>query len=259
MILGSSTGMIMRSLDVYMMRHGYDDHSYIDGMNDASLTARGVEMAKVASEEYAKLLYETCSNTPGLYVSSKKRAIETAEILSEELDRHKIEHTLKIEPAFRELYQGDMRGLRGKTHQERVRALEIGWEIFDRERKQGNYNYKYGTPDLSNGEYSIFNDFIAPPYGESQREFATRTQQGLLNVLDESFTGDSTPFIVAHRGTVREILNVVSAHNSGSVDIPQDPSIEMAGWRYCEIFHATLLDPVFSVGALSRFLDERAA
>ena len=56
----------MRSFDIYMMRHGYDDHSYIDGMNDASLTARGVEMAKVASEEYAKLLYETCSNTEGL-------------------------------------------------------------------------------------------------------------------------------------------------------------------------------------------------
>ena len=249
----------MRSFDIYMMRHGYDDHSYIDGKNDTSLTAGGIEMAEEASREYAKLIHEKCSNIPQVFTSSRKRAVETAEILSAELGRHKFEHTVQVEPAFRELYQGEMVGLSGKTHQERVRALEIGWRIFDSERKMGNHDYKYGTPSLDSEEYTDFNGFIAPPYGESQNEFTARTQQGLLGVVVESLGGDYTPLIVAHRGTIREVLNVANAHNAGSEEIPQNPNVEMSGWRYCEIFHTELLDPEFSVRALNRFLGEGAA
>ena len=59
------------------IRHSRDDHSYIDGKNNTSLTCEGIEIAKNMSNE---VLY--CVDVRKIIVrhSSKKRAIERAEI-----------------------------------------------------------------------------------------------------------------------------------------------------------------------------------
>jgi len=239
-------------MDVLLMRHGYDDHGYIDGLNDTSLTADGIEIVRSASERYAKELGVSCETGVALRTSSKRRAIETAEIMSEELHRHRIEHTASIDPSLRELCQGDMVGLEGKRHAERVRMLELGWEIFERERTNGNDDYRYGAPDLSSRRYREFNTFIAPPYGESQNELSARVETGFVDSIAHALSSEQTPLFIAHRGTIREILNIVIAHNGGRYDVKQNEHIEMAGWKYCEMFKTTLNDANFSLGALTR-------
>lgn len=36
----------MRNNEFLVIRHSYDDHSYIDGKNDTSLTKDGIEICK---------------------------------------------------------------------------------------------------------------------------------------------------------------------------------------------------------------------
>lgn len=242
----------MSSMGVLLMRHSYDDHSYIDGLNDTSLTAKGTEMAKDASRRYAPELGREHEAGLALRASSKRRAVETAEILSDELSRHGIEHSMSVDPNLCELYQGTMVGLTDKDHAERVRMLELGWEIFERERVAGNNDYKYGTPDCSCPRYGEFNTFIAPPYGESQNELSARVETGLLHAVADALPSQRTPLFVVHRGTIREILNITIAHNAGSYDIKQNPHIDITGWKYCEMFEAVIDNVDFSLGALAR-------
>ena len=49
----------MNKNDFILVRHSYDDHSYIDGKNDTSLTQNGIEIAKEAAK---KIIYKIDSN-----------------------------------------------------------------------------------------------------------------------------------------------------------------------------------------------------
>lgn len=245
--------MHQKSKDILLMRHSYDDHSYIDGYNDTPLTARGVDMARAEAESLIFKL-EECERSFDLHVSSKRRAVETAEILVESLQKHGLDYSVTIRDGLRELYQGEMRGLENLSHQERVRMLEIGWEIFDRERVRDNDDYKFGTPDIEDVSHLPFLNFIAPPYGESQNELSIRIADSLFEILNSSRDNERIPFILAHRGTIREVLNITHTHNQRKIFIEQDPNIEMAGWRYCELFTTHVSDIDFSLDALARFV-----
>lgn len=243
----------MSSLDIFMMRHSYDDHSYIDGKNDTSLTQRGVEVAHKGAKSAISML-ERHQDGLSVHVSDRKRSIETMGILSEYLDKAGFCYDVTISDGLRELQQGEMQGLVHMTHDEKVRMLEQGWEIFDRERIAGNDDYKFGTPDRTDEQYRRFNTFVAPPYGESQNELSYRIEQAFLNALTSSVANNRVPFVLAHRGTIREILNIAHAHNNNTYDIRQNAHIEMSGWRYCELFTTNLLNVDFSMGALKRFV-----
>jgi broad specificity phosphatase PhoE len=244
----------MHGTDMLLMRHGYDDHSYIDGKNDTSLTLNGIEVAREESTKIASHIASKYERGISLRVSSKRRAIETAEILVQELRRHGVDHAVDVDGNLRELYQGELLGLDGMTHKEKVRMLELGWEIFDKERVAGNDDYKFGTPDYSDSKYQRFNEFVKHPYGESQNDLSRRIEVAYVDALAASADKAKTPMIIAHRGTIREVLNLVATHNSGSYNIKQNPDIEMSGWKYCELFTAKIDDLEFSRGALKRYL-----
>lgn len=236
------------------MRHSYDDHSYIDGKNDAPLTSKGIEIARNEAAIIVPKIAEKYPVGLDLRSSSKKRAVETTEIIAQELSRYRVEYEVTIEDGLRELYQGEMLGLAQMTHEDKVSMLEIGWQIFEKERLLGNDNYRFGTPDYTNRTYENFNKFIRYPYGESQNDLSSRVEKAFIETLLSSVDKKKVPLIIAHRGTIKEVLNLAVAHNKGVYDIDQNPEIEMSGWRYCELFTTSIDDVEFSKGALRRFV-----
>ena len=68
----------MKKNDFLVVRHSYDDHSFIDGKNDTGLTLKGVEIAKEAA---VNILHQIDSGRVIVRHSTKVRARETAEIL----------------------------------------------------------------------------------------------------------------------------------------------------------------------------------
>lgn len=108
------------------MRHSYDDHCYIDGKNDTGLTLDGIEIAMNASKS---ILYNIDSNKVIIRSSSKKRAIETAEIIGEILSKNHIDCTYINDNCLTELFQGRF-NFDGMTHAERVNFLQECWDDF---------------------------------------------------------------------------------------------------------------------------------
>ena len=112
----------MRNNEFLVIRHSYDDHSYIDGKNDTSLTKDGIEIAKKMA---INVLPEIDLNrNVRLRHSTKKRAVETAEILNEELYRHSIGHDIAPDSNLTELFQGNFRNLNLMNHDQKVELLQ---------------------------------------------------------------------------------------------------------------------------------------
>lgn len=156
----------MRNNEFLVIRHSYDDHSYIDGKNDTSLTKDGIEIAKKMA---INVLPEIDLNrNVRLRHSTKKRAVETAEILNEELYRHSISHDIAPDSNLTELFQGNFRNLNLMNHDQKVEFLQTCWEEFDAHRQNGDIDYRFGD-NRNSYEKRIDEKFVMYPYGESQR------------------------------------------------------------------------------------------
>lgn len=235
--------------DFGVMRHSYDDHSYIDGKNDTDLTSDGIQIAKEAARQIAKPLGEQDQEIQ-IRTSSKLRGIHTAEIVKEQLDRDSIPNALIIDENLRELYQGNM-DLSQMTHEERVSFLESGWQSFDDERKKGNDNYRFGEPHSK----LIKSDIILYPYGESQNDFAQRITRAMKSSLEEDIAKEKTTLFVTHRGGMREILNLAYAANH-NLPVSQTNKYEMSGMRYCDFVEVVIKDHDQLKVAMARRLKE---
>ncbi len=243
----------MSEREVYLVRHGHDDHSYIDGDYNTSLTIRGVEAARHMGARMAVLLSDHDNSAIDIHTSSKKRSVETAEILGEELGKNRIEYALHVDERLKELYQGKIINIDKLSHQEKALLLQMAWEAFDERRVGGDLNYHFGDFQPEGLVHEDLRAFIEHPYGESQGEFSYRVGSVLYDTLLDARDEGSVPIIVTHRGGIREIRNIVYATNN---DMPmgQYQECEMSGLKYCEIVRESVHDVSFSICALNNYL-----
>ncbi|MFQ6695764.1 MAG: histidine phosphatase family protein [Alphaproteobacteria bacterium] len=211
------------SMRFFMMRHSYDDDSYIDGKNDTDLTQEGVQIAKKAAINISSKLGDL-NSVIDLRSGPKKRTIQTLEILAQQLYADKIPYTITRDNNLVELFQGNM-ALNGLTHYEKVAGLHYAWVAFNQERNAGNFNYHFGQPHPE-----MRSNFIIPPYGETQNEFLLRMAKAFLSVLEQYCNKKSVPFVISHRGGIREFTNISNALNK---------NIEFSKSKVCDI---SLLD-----------------
>jgi len=230
------------NIDFILMRHGYDDHSYIDGLNNTSLTERGINETKQAAKTLVLQLGNLDRNI-SIRSSSKKRSTETSEIIAEQFERDKIPYVYFIDQGLRELFQGDM-DLNGLSHEEKINLLQSAWEAFDEERVSENDNYKFGQPHTS-----LIREFVNPPFGESQNQFALRIAKSFSSIVDERLSTGNFPIIITHRGGIREIINMTHAFNH-KIPVFQSQVVELSGLKYNEIISSTIFDTQFCIHAL---------
>jgi broad specificity phosphatase PhoE len=216
------------SSNVLLIRHSHDNHSYIDGENNTSLTPQGEHLALEISQNIANLIDDKAYKRVVVYSSDRKRATETAAILCEVLSSHKIQNGLHIDERLRELYQGKILNIEKLSHIEKAKGLELEWERFDSERLGGNYFYKFGQQSSANSD----DKFIASPYGESHDELSRRTKTALYNILQSAVDDSTLVIVITHRGIIREIFNVIGSINNHK-PIVQNMDNEMKGWGYC--------------------------
>ena len=110
--------------DFIVIRHSYDDHSYIDGKNDTNLTSKGIEIAKTAAES---MISKVSSEDVIIRHSVKVRTEETADIICEALLKHNIRCKCIKDNGLTELFQGTF-NFEGMEHQERVDFLQSCWD-----------------------------------------------------------------------------------------------------------------------------------
>lgn len=240
--------------EIFLIRHGYDDHSYIDGKNDTSLIERGVEGAKTMAKKMVPILYDAGNDNIMIRTSCKKRAVETTEILSEELEKNKIPHHYEIDDNLRELYQGKLLKLEELTHDEKIIILQAAWEIFDDKRIKGEMNYHFGDPDTNNTKADLLKKITQYPFGESQNEFSLRLGRAMRNIAQGIVNGE-LPIVITHRGGIREIQNLLYSVNN-SIPFAQSQVCEMAALIYCDIIRDIIKDPNSCLEKIDKHLDE---
>jgi broad specificity phosphatase PhoE len=237
-----------KEINFILMRHGYDDHSYIDGLNDTSLTEKGIAETRHMAGTLALQVYGL-EREIIIRSSSKKRSVETSEIIVEQFERDKIPYSYLVDQNLRELYQGNMK-LYGLSHEEKVGLLQSAWEVFDAERVTGNDNYRFGQPHVH-----LRQVFVRPPFGESQNQFTLRIAKSFMEAIDESIMTDNLPLFITHRGGIREIQNMTYAFNN-QLPVSQSQVYEMTGLVYNGIIENRLDDARLCMHMLRSYIAE---
>ena len=202
-----------------LLRHGYDDHSYIDGKNDTGLTTKGIEMAQNAS---SNLLYKVDNDKVVIRHSTKKRAKETAEIICEYFLKHNINCICINDNGLTELFQGNF-NFGDMEHSKRVDFLQSCWDDFEYCRKSGNLNHHFGQ----NKDRKI----VLTP-GENHSEWSVRIANGVLNIindLEQSYQSIN----VTHRGAILEIKKIIEMVN-GKIQFNDVEQYETVWMNYCQ-------------------------
>ena len=239
----------MKNNEFLVVRHSYDDHSYIDGKNDTSLTKEGIEIAKKMSLDILPRL--DLNRGLKLRHSVKKRAQETAEILNEELYKHSISHDIAPDPNLTELFQGNFHNLEQIDHKQRIDFLQSCWEEFDHHRKNGDVDYRFGD-SMNVQKNRIDERFILYPYGESQRQFSIRIGKAVLSICN-FLIDDEQSINITHRGATREIKNLLHSVNTHT-PLEQVKDYEIIGMKYGEIVECNIDNLFEARDILSRYI-----
>lgn len=209
----------MEKNDFIVVRHGYDDHSYIDGKNDTPLTLKGIEMAKGAARN---IIYKVNSDKVIVRYSTKLRAKETAEIICEYLLRANINCRSISDIGLAELFQGEF-NFDNMEHKVKVDFLQSCWDDFEGCRLSGDLSHHFGQNK---------NRKVVLTAGENHFEWSTRIANGLLNIigdLEQSYQSIN----VTHRGAIFELKNIIEMVN-GNISFDEVEYYQTVWMGYCQ-------------------------
>lgn len=232
----------MKKAEFLVMRHSYDDHSYIDGKNDTSLTKDGVNIAKEASRNILVFLDD---REVIIRSSTKKRAIETSEILADSLEKNGLDYKLIKEHGLNELYQGQF-NFNGLSHSDRISFLQSCWDDFEKERLNGNIDHHFAE---------FKNSGVVKNKGEDHRSWSKRIGLTVLNILKD-LEQNKQAIEVTHRGAKFAMENIVRMINN---EIPTD-EVEKYGvefMKYCEISKLEINSLIIAKDSLKKFITLR--
>lgn len=233
----------MKFNEFIVMRHSYDDHSYIDGKNDTSLTSDGIKIAKDAAEIVVQNLDER--NIIVRY-SSKKRAKETAEILCQKISKMGLSYTAIEDKNLNELFQGNL-NFKSMQHKEKVDFLQSCWDDFERNRNNGNLKYRFGEKKDS--------DIVILP-GETHLEWSFRMGNAVLSILND-IVSENQVIGITHRGAMFEIQNLIKMVNS-EISFDEVEKYKTIWMKYCQDYLLRVNDLEKAKKRIKDYIEERS-
>lgn len=232
----------MKKNEFIVLRHSYDDHSYIDGKNDTSLTQRGIEIAQKAA---VNMLQQVNSDKVIIRHSTKIRAQETAEIVCEHLLKHSIDCHCVKDFGLTELFQGKF-NFGNMEHIERVNFLQSCWDDFEHYRQQGDLTHHFGQNK---------NTEIILTYGENHSEWSQRIANGVLNIISD-MENSYQSINVTHRGAIHEIERIIEMVNG--IITPDQVELYNTRWmEYCQDYSLCIDNLDTAKVLIKKFINER--
>lgn len=233
----------MQRNEFMLIRHSYDDHSYIDGRNNTNLTSNGIEIAKNA---VTNIIPKLEKDKIIIRHSSKIRAKETSEIIAEELMKNGFQCEIIEEPGLTELAQGTF-DFGEMEHKDRVNYLQSCWDDFESCRKNGNLEHHFG-------EFKDDGVLLIP--GECHREWSNRVARSTLNILDD-LENDCQSISVTHRGAILELMKIVEMANE-LIDFDDVEQYETIMMNYCQDYILHINDIDNAKKLICEYIDERS-
>lgn len=232
----------MKLKEFILMRHSYDDHSYIDGENNTSLTSDGIKIAKTAAKQ---ILMHFDDRKIIVRTSTKKRALETAEIVCSEMLKNNMCAELIEDKCLNELYQGKF-NFNSLSHEDRVNFLQSCWDDFEWNRENDNLFHRFG-------EYKS-KDIVLMP-GENHSQWSKRIGNGVLNILNDMAQNNQV-LGVTHRGATFEIQNIIKMAN-GEIKSDAVEHYKTVYMKYCQETMIDVCDINDAQKRITEFINER--
>lgn len=233
----------MKENNFMVLRHSYDDHSFIDGKNDTGLTQNGITMAREAAE---KILYKIDKKDIIIRHSTKKRAIETAKILHDCLVKNNYNCICINEPGLTELFQGTF-NFEGMTHNERVDFLQSCWDDFENCRLNGDLTHRFGQNKDKN--------IILSP-GENHAQWSMRIASGLLNIISD-LENSYQSINITHRGATFEIKKLIEMVN-GNIPMEEVELYQTIWMNYCQDYTFQINDLNKAKSLVKKYIKKRS-
>ncbi len=202
-----------------LIRHGYDDHSYIDGKMDTSLTSKGIETVNNVAKS---IIYKVNSDKVIIRHSIKLRAKETAEIICEFFLKNNIDCKCISEIGLTELFQGEF-NFSDIEHNSKIDFLQSCWDDFEECRLSGDLNHRFGQNK---------NKKIILTQGENHFEWSFRIANGVLNIIKDLEQSNQS-INISHRGAILEIQNIVEMIN-GNISFNEIELYKTIWMNYCQ-------------------------
>lgn len=167
---------------IYLIRHGLDDERYVGGYSDISLTEEGIRQIKNVIPKIKELPINK------IYTSDIKRAIETTNIINNELDIQIIK-----DKNLRELDKGLLNGKRKDL---------LTKEEFDN-LHTNNINERISNGEAMTDLYNRVKDLLLNNYFDDKDNSLLVTHRGFINMLyfilnDIELSMDKERFGVTH-------------------------------------------------------------
>lgn len=232
----------MKNNGFILIRHSYDNHSYIDGKNDTELTEKGL---RIANNVAKKVIYDISSTKVRIRYSTKLRAKQTAEIIGEYLMKNNIYCSIESDYSLTELYQGNF-NFSNLTHQERIDFLQSCWDEFEYYRLRGNLDYRFGENKNSD---------IIRKLGENHREWSIRIANGVLNIindLEEAYNSIN----ISHRGAILEIMNIIKMANN-EINFDDIEKYKTIWMEYCKNYFIKIQDLTHAKKKINQYISLR--
>lgn len=246
----------MNSGEILLVRHGADDESYIDGEFNTNLTNEGILQSRKMAKEVIKILNRNkVIDEVQMYISDKKRSMETYEIIRDGLEKHSYQHTLSIDSRLCGLREGNIINAESKNYQQKSDMLNSAWYVFDQARLNNNNNYHFGDPVLDGAYHKSIDDLIEYPYGESQNEFSNRVYYALSDMLSNTSV-DKPSIVITHRGPISKIKHFIDSCNQ-SQSTEWHTNNELLKLDYSVVMELSVQDTIFCSNILKNYLDKK--
>lgn len=215
----------------YFMRHGetmLNRLERIQGWANAPLTEKGIQDTHRSGKGLAKVKFDA------VYTSDLMRTIETAQIILEE-NHYAQELTIHPMVEFREVHFGFYEGLDANQLWRDVREhIANVSDVTDRSQL---------TADVF---LNTVHELDPYKYAENYRQFWTRVESGLLELLNRHAGTEQNVLIVSHGLTIQNLLHGLVADfneqerlNNASVSVVQYIDGQFRLLKYNDTSHFT--------------------
>lgn len=193
-----------------LVRHGKDDESYINKTLDNPLTKEGMSSIDALADKIVSYFYSN-SNKHGidLMCSDKLRAMQSAEILMNNIQKENIPINLFFDRRLRGFDQGVIAKVETLPYAENAKILALARNAFEEKYiKQKDYSYRFGE-SINTGEYKNLGENFEI-YGENQNEYLDRIYKFLYDNLTKP-KNDNIDIIVTHANTIDRIKKIFNS------------------------------------------------
>ena len=193
-----------------LIRHGVDVPTLSQDLNQPL-----IENTKPDIRTLSKQLIRFCGRVGVskiiIYHSNRLRAIQTTDIIAEELFTANLSTEIQETVGIREIYQGNFRIKEDHINGTEYKPLLDAWIAWQHKLDSHELLYRFGDPVTDSSGKSGYPDLVGwfEEFGEHQADFSLRLYKLLKDVFEQTRTGIRV--IVGHQASCSRIQRILSA------------------------------------------------